>query len=140
MIEGNFMKKFFLTLIIFFAVASTSFAATQVRVSDYNLNEFYHAYNNVATALKIWTFDEFPNKAWDGDAYDMYLASCGPKGHGVLVGYSLAQWQRPNRGRMFGHSSLQRSHGFGSERTGTRHSVSSVRKQNQSACRPLLRA
>ena len=82
------MKKFFLTLIMFFAVSSTCLAATIVRVSDYNLDEFFRAYNNVAQNVNKnnRAFDEFPIKAMSGDMYDSYLATCGPHGHGVAVG------------------------------------------------------
>ena len=81
------MKKFFLTLIAIFALSSSCLAATQVRVSDYNLEQFFHAYNKAATGLKNnCTFVEFPVKATSGDAYDAYVAVCGQYGHGIAVG------------------------------------------------------
>ena len=82
------MKKFFLTLIAIFLVSSSCLAATQVRVSDYNLNEFFRAYNNIAVNVtkNNWAFEEFPIKAMESDIYDSYLATCGPYGHGVAVG------------------------------------------------------
>ena len=82
------MKKFFLTLIVIFALSSNCLAAMQVRVSDYNLNEFFNVYNNVAVNVNKnnWAFEEFPIKAMSSDIYDSYLATCGPYGHGVAVG------------------------------------------------------
>ena len=81
------MKKFFLTLIAILALSSSCLAATQVRISDYNLNQFFHAYNQAATVMKNnFAFGEFPVKAFSGDAYDAYLATCGQYGHAVAVG------------------------------------------------------
>lgn len=82
------MKKFFLTMFMIFAVSSTCLAATVVRVSDYNLDEFFRAYNNVALNVNKnnRAFDEFPIKAMQSDIYDTYLATCGTDGHGVAVG------------------------------------------------------
>ena len=82
------MKKIFLTMIVMFALSSTCLAATQVRVSDYNLNEFFRTYNAVAVNVtkNNWAFEEFPIQAMQSDIYDTYLATCGPYGHGVAVG------------------------------------------------------
>lgn len=82
------MKKFFLALVAIFAVSSSCLAMTQVRVSDYNLNEFFRTYNSVAVNVtkNNQAFEEFPIKAMESDIYDTYLASCGAYGHGVVVG------------------------------------------------------
>lgn len=82
------MKKFFLMMIAMFALSSTCLAATPVRVSDYNLNDFFHTYNNVAVNVtkNNWAFGEFPMEAIKSGIYDSYLAACGPYGHGVAVG------------------------------------------------------
>ena len=86
--EGDLMKKFFLMMIAMFALSSTCLAATPVRVSDYNLNDFFHTYNNVAVNVtkNNWAFGEFPMEAIKSGIYDSYLAACGPYGHGVAVG------------------------------------------------------
>lgn len=82
------MKKFFLMMIAMFALSSTCLAATPVRVSDYNLNDFFNTYNNVAVNVNKnnLVFEEFPIKAMESDIYDSYLTSCGSHGHGVIVG------------------------------------------------------
>ena len=82
------MKKFFLTLSAIFALSSSCLAATQTGVTDYNLDEFYRAYNTVAAANQNnFTLNEFPIKMMSGGVYDTYAATCGQHGHAVVVGF-----------------------------------------------------
>ena len=83
------MRKFFLLIVMLLAVSSTCFAATEVRVSDYNLREFFYTYNNIAVnvAKNNLEFKEFPVQVLSNETYDTYIAGCGPEGHGVIVAF-----------------------------------------------------
>ena len=82
------MNKFFLATLVMFAVCSSCLAATQVRVSDLDVDEFYRTYNNIAANANKnnFSFNEFPTKAMSNEIYDTYVATCGSHGHAIAVG------------------------------------------------------
>lgn len=83
------MKKIFSALFFILVASSTCQAATPVRISDYNVNDFYYAYNNVALNIvkNNFTLNDLPMYVSTSDLYDTYITSCGGDGHGAIIAF-----------------------------------------------------